>query len=174
MKSFLPVILTMAIMIIPVSACSTSQTACPKIGDQAPEITFIGMDGKNVNLSDYSGKPVILNTWNLSCIECKREMPFFQEIYAQYNAKGLVLLSINTLDGLGSSTKDFLAKNNYTFSVVYDKNQDVYKKFCCAKNADPYTFFIGTDGTIKTIKIGGFVSKDELLNEVTKILPAGE
>jgi peroxiredoxin len=172
MKSFLPIILALAIMIIPIAGCGTPQTACPKIGNKAPEITFIGMDGKNVNLSDYAGKPVILNTWNLSCIECKHEMPFFQEVYSQCKEKGLVLLSINTLDGTGNSTKDFLSKNNYTFTVLYDKNQDIYKRFCCPKNADPYTIFIGTDGTIKGFKIGGFTSKDELMTEVNKILPA--
>lgn len=171
MKSLLLALLSIAFILVPISACSTPQSACPKIGDRAPDITFIGMDGKNVNLSDFSGKPVILNTWNLSCIECKREMPFFQDLHAQYSSKGLVLLSINTLDGLGTSTRDFLSKNKYTFQVVYDKNQDIYKKFCCAKNADPYTFFIGSDGTVKAIKIGGFTSMDELTSEVSKILP---
>ncbi|RPJ63158.1 MAG: TlpA family protein disulfide reductase [Dehalococcoidia bacterium] len=173
MKSLLPIILAIVIMIIPIAGCGgASPTACPKIGDKAPDITFIGMDGKNVNLSDYAGKPVILNTWNLSCIECKREMPFFQEVYFQYKEKGLVLLSINTLDGIGNSTKDFLSKNNYTFTVLYDKNQDIYKKFCCPKNADPYTIFIGTDGIIKGFKIGGFIGTDDLITEVNKILPA--
>jgi peroxiredoxin len=173
MRSMIIVILAMALIILPVAGCGAPQTSCPKIGDKAPDFTFIGMDGKSVNLSDFAGKPVIVNTWNLSCIECKKEMPFFQDVYNQYKSKGLVVLSVNTLDGIGLSTKDFLSKNGYTFTALYDKNQDIYKKFCCPKCADPYTFFIGSDGTMKSFKIGGFTSKDELMIEVNKILPAG-
>jgi peroxiredoxin len=172
MKSLIPVIMVMALLILPMAGCGTPQAACPKIGDKAPDFTFIGMDGKSVNLSDFAGKPVIVNTWNLNCIECKHEMPFFQDVYTQYKAKGLILLSVNTLDGIGTSTKDFLSKNGYTFTVLYDKNQDIYKKFCCPKSADPYTFFIGADGLMKSFKIGSFSSKDELMAEVNKILPA--
>ncbi len=173
MKSLIPVIIALALLILPMAGCGTPQAACPKIGDKAPDFSFIGMDGKTVSLSDFAGKPVIVNTWNLNCIECKHEMPFFQDVYTQYKAKGLVLLSVNTLDGIGTSTKDFLLKNGYTFTVLYDKNQDIYKKFCCPKSADPYTFFIGADGTIKSFKIGSFASKDELMKEVNKILPTG-
>ena len=173
MKSLIPVIIAMALFILPMAGCGTPQSNCPKIGDKAPDFSFIGMDGKTVNLSDFAGKPVIVNTWNLNCIECKHEMPFFQDVYTQYKAKGLILLSVNTLDGIGTSTKDFLSKNGYTFTVLYDKNQDIYKKFCCPKCADPYTFFIGADGTMKSFKIGSFASKDELMIEVNKILPAG-
>jgi len=171
LRALIPLLLLAALFITPLYGCGNAQTTCPKIGDKAPDFTFIGMDGKNVSLSDFAGKPVIINTWNLNCIECKHEMPFFQEVYDSYKGKGLVLLSVNTLDGIGMSTKDFLSKNGYTFTVLYDKNQDVYKKFCCPKCADPYTFFVAPDGTMKSFKIGGFTSKDELLAEVNKILP---
>lgn len=171
MKSFLMIIIAISLILVPSLGCSSAQAACPKIGDKAPDFTLIDIDGKNVSLRDFSGKPVVINTWNLNCIECKREMPFFQDLYNSYKEKGLILLSINTLDGIGSSTKDFLSSNGYSFTVLYDKNQEIYKKFCCPKSADPYTFFIGTDGTVKSFKIGSFTSNDELLAEVNKILP---
>jgi peroxiredoxin len=172
MRAFSLAALCLALILIPALGCGGATTTCPKIGDKAPDFTFVGLDGKNVSLSEYAGKPVIVNTWNLNCVECKHEMPFFQEVYDANKASGLVLLSVNTLDGIGASTKDFISKNGYTFTVLYDKNQDIYKKFCCPKCADPYTFFIGTDGNMKSFKIGGFASKDELLTEVKKILPA--
>jgi peroxiredoxin len=158
-------------MTMPMIGCGASQTTCPRLGDKAPDFTFIGLDGGKVSLSDYAGKPVIINTWNLSCIECKHEMPYFQSINAKYQDKGLVILSVNTLDGIGTSTKEYISKSGFTFTVLYDKNQDVYKKFCCAKCDDPYTFFISSDGSITSIKIGGFKSEEEILTEVKKILP---
>jgi peroxiredoxin len=172
MRAFFLSLLCFTLILIPAIGCGGAQPTCPKIGDKSPNFTFIALDGKNVSLSDFAGKPVIINTWNLNCVECKREMPYFQEIYNEKKAAGLVLLSVNTLDGIGTSTKDFITKNGYTFTVLYDKNQDIYKMFCCPKCADPNTFFIGADGNMKSIKIGGFTSKDELLTEVNKILPA--
>lgn len=160
--------IVISLLLIPLAGCGGTQT-CPKIGDRAPDFTLPGIDGKSVSLSDFSGKPVIINTWSISCIECKKEMPYFQEIYNQYAPGGLVFLSVNTLDSTGSA-RDFLSKNGYTFTVLFDLKNEIYKKFCCPKNADPNTFFIGADGTIKAIKIGGFASKDELANEVNKIM----
>ena len=144
--------------------------SCPKIGDKAPDFTLPGLDGKNVSLSDFAGKPVIINTWSTSCIECKKEMPFFQDIANQYKSQGLIILSVNTLDNT-STAKDFLSKNSYSFTAVLDMKQEIYKKYCCPKNADPNTFFIGADGTLKSIKIGGFATRDELATEVKKIIP---
>jgi peroxiredoxin len=168
MRVFIPTIMAIGLMLIPMANCGTPQ-ACPKIGDKAPDFTLPAIDGTYVSISNFAGKPVIINTWSVSCIECKKEMPYFQEICNQYVPKGLIFLSINTMDSTGT-IKEFLSKNGYNFTVLLDLKNDVYKKFCCPKNADPNTFFIGADGVIKSIKIGGFASKDELANEVRKIV----
>ncbi|MGA2368257.1 MAG: TlpA disulfide reductase family protein [Dehalococcoidia bacterium] len=143
--------------------------ACPRIGDPAPNFTLPTYEGKTISLSDYAGKPVIINTWSVSCIECKKEMPYLKEICDEYIPQGLVFLSVNTIDNTGVA-KDFLANNGYSFTVLFDSKGTIYKIYCCPKPADPYTFFIGKDGIIKSIKIGGFASKDDLVIEVNKIM----
>lgn len=164
MKHLLSVL--MAISVILVAGCGTPPV---KVGDRAPDFTLPGIDGKDISLGSYTGKPVIINTWNVNCIECKKEMPFFQEIGKQYADKGLIIISVNTLDSL-STTREFLSKNGYSFVTVLDIKQDIYKKYGCPKAADPYTFFIGTDGVVKSVKVGGFTSQKELENEVEKIV----
>jgi peroxiredoxin len=170
MKSVLPILLATLTFAVLLAGCGTPVQSCPKIGDKAPDFTLPGIDGKNVSLSDYAGKPVVINTWSTSCIECKKEMPYFRDVVQQYAPKGLVFLSVNTMDS-NSTARDYLNQNGYNFITLIDLKTVIYKKFCCPKNADPNTFFIGTDGTIKSIKIGGFATKDELLNEVQKIMP---
>jgi len=169
MRSFIPLLLVIAAVIGVLAGCGTPQQACPKIGDKAPDFTLPGLDGKNISLSTFAGKPVIINTWSVSCIECKKEMPYFYDISKQYGVQGLVILSVNTLDSTGT-VKDFLSKNGYSFTTAIDLKNEIYKKFCCPKAADPNTFFIGTDGTIKSIKIGGFATEDDLVTEVKKII----
>jgi peroxiredoxin len=160
MKLLSSIILAASLFLAVLSGCNNAQ-ACPRIGDKAPDFTLPSIDGNNISLSDYTGKPVIINTWSISCIECKREMPFFQEIYSNYKNKGLTLISVNTMDSIADA-RAFLSKNNYDFPVVFDYKNEIYKKFCCPKQADPNTFIINGTGTIKSIKIGAFSSKDEL------------
>ena len=161
--------MVIAFSLVLISGCGGGATTSARIGDKAPDFTLPGLDGKNVSLSSFSGKPVIINTWNVNCIECKKEMPFFKEIAGDYAARGLVILSVNTQDNV-ATTSDFLSKNGYSFTTLLDLKNDIYKKYNCPKTADPYTFFIGADGIIKSIKIGGFASKAELVAEVSKIV----
>jgi peroxiredoxin len=167
MKRLLLAFMAIVFSLILISGCGTP---CLKIGDKAPDFTLEGIDGNKVSLSDFTGKPVIINTWNVNCIECKKEMPFFQEIANQYTGKGLVILSVNTQDNR-VNTKNFLSERGYTFTAVLDVKNDIYKKYSCTnKPADPISFFIGSDGVIKSIRIGGFASKDELVNAVKMII----
>ena len=167
MKHLLSILIATVFSIALLAGCGG--TSPVKEGDRAPDFTLPGIDGGNISLSNYVGKPVIVNTWNVNCSECKREMPFFQEIGKQYEDKGLVIISVNTLDSI-STARDFLSKNGYTFTTVVDIKQDIYKKYGCPKAADPYTFFIGSDGIVKSVKIGGFASQEDLEKEVKKII----
>ncbi|MGD0355322.1 MAG: TlpA disulfide reductase family protein [Dehalococcoidia bacterium] len=168
MKLFFSVLLVISICSIFLAGCGGA-AACPKIGDAAPNFTLPTYEGKNISLSDYAGKPVIINTWSVSCIECKKEMPYLKQICDEYVPQGLVFLSVNTLDST-SVAKDFLSQNGYNFTVLFDSKRTIYKTFCLPKEADPNTFFIGKDGIIKSIKIGGFASKDDVETEVQKIM----
>ncbi len=151
------------------SCAGSSIQSCPRIGDKAPDFTLPGLEGKNISLSDFAGRPVIINTWSISCIECKKEMPFFKQVQTKYADKGLVILSINTMDS-ASTVREFLNQNGYQFTVAFDFKNDIYKKYCCPKNADPNSFFIGRDGIIRSIKIGGFAGQNELEQELKKII----
>ncbi|MDD5312046.1 MAG: redoxin domain-containing protein [Dehalococcoidia bacterium] len=160
MKFSLAAILMTLITVSLLAGCGSTQT-CPRIGAKAPDFSLTGSDGKNISLSSFSGKPVIINTWSVSCIECKKEMPYFQEIYKKYSPQGLVILSVNTLDSVATA-RDFMSANGYTFTLLFDQEHVIYKNFCCPKNADPNTFFISADGILKGIKIGGFVNEEEI------------
>ena len=50
----------------------------------APDFTVEDTDGNKYKLSDFRGKPVIVNFWASWCGPCKMEMPDFEELYKQY------------------------------------------------------------------------------------------
>jgi peroxiredoxin len=178
MRSTILLILALALIILPIAGCGGApQASCPKIGDKAPDLTLVDMHGNNVSMSDYAGKPIIINTWSVSCTQCKEEMPYFNEVFRKYGANQLVFLSINTLDG-SNAINDYLSENGYTFKVLRDDGRKIINaKYGLPDSGplkgDPYTIFINNKGCIQNIKIGSFASKEELMIEVNKILPAG-
>jgi thiol-disulfide isomerase/thioredoxin len=63
-------------------------------GKPAPEITFKDLDGKDLSLSQYKGKVVLVNFWATWCEPCQVEIPWLIEIQQKYAAKGFTVLGI--------------------------------------------------------------------------------
>ena len=173
MRSSMPLLLVIAFIISMPAGCGAPQQACPKIGDKAPDFTLPGIDGKSISLSSFAGKPVIVNTWSISCIRCKEEMPFFQEVLVNSNQKNVAFISVNTMDNT-ADVKKFLSDNKYTFTAVSDMyRKTVNSTFCFPssgpRSGDPYTIFIDSNGIIKNIIIGGFSNKEELIKAIEQI-----
>src|SRR5271170_8469851 len=72
----------------------------------APDFTLQSLDGKTIRLSDFRGKPVVLNFWATWCEPCKIEMPWFVELQKQYAAGGLQFIGVAMDD---ASEKDIAA-----------------------------------------------------------------
>ena len=65
---------------------------------KAPDFVVYDKDGNKVGLSDYLGKPVVLNFWASWCGPCASEMPDFEEAYKERGDK-IQFLMINLTDG---------------------------------------------------------------------------
>jgi cytochrome oxidase Cu insertion factor (SCO1/SenC/PrrC family) len=63
-------------------------------GKVAPAFTLTDLEGKKVSLSDYKGRPVLVNFWATWCGPCKVEMPWFEEFRKQYAGQGFEILGL--------------------------------------------------------------------------------
>jgi len=88
----------------------------------APDFTLYDTDGKNVSLSDYKGKVVIINFWTTWCGPCRYEIPDLIQINKKYN-KDLIVLGIS-LDYDGPSVvPQFLERiGGVNYPILYDGN----------------------------------------------------
>ncbi len=115
--------------------------------EKAPDFTVYDADGKPVKLSDFIGKPVVLNFWASWCPPCKGEMPDFNEIYKQ-KGEEYQFMMVNLTDGARETVetaKSFIEEQGYEFPVFYDTDVDAAMKY--NTYSIPVTYFIKSDGT---------------------------
>jgi cytochrome c biogenesis protein CcmG/thiol:disulfide interchange protein DsbE len=148
-----------------VAGCSAQ---APQVGELAPDFQLPNLEGQSISLSDFRGEPVLVNFWASWCLPCRYEMPFIQEVYEEWSASGLVVLAINKGESL-STAKDFMQSYNLSFPALLDINQDVALEYNIW--SIPTTFFIDKDGIIQAIKVGPFLSKADIENSLSKIIP---
>ena len=84
-------------------------------GKAAPGFTLVDTAGKKVSLSDYKGRPVVVNFWATWCAPCKLEMPWFEEYRAKYKDQGFEVLGIAEDD----APKDEIVKTAKRAGVSY-------------------------------------------------------
>jgi thiol-disulfide isomerase/thioredoxin len=132
---------------------SSSQTQATK--ESAPDFIVKDTNGNNVSLSDFNGKPVVLNFWASWCPPCKSEMPDYEKMYKQYSAKGVVFMMVNLTDGDRETTataRQFLKDNHYTFTAYFDVKYDASNAYDISSIPD--SIFIDKDGNIINVYQG--------------------
>lgn len=70
-----------------------------------PSIRLANASGKLVNLSDFRGKPVVLNLWATECGGCRAELPVFMQMDQRYRGRGLAVVGVS-LDIMYSDLKN--------------------------------------------------------------------
>ena len=113
----------------------------------APNFTVQDVNGNAVSLSDFKGKPVVLNFWASWCPPCKGEMPDFESIY-KLRGQEVHFLMVNLTDGQQetvSTASAFIAEQGYTFPVYYDTQLDAATKY--GVYSVPATYFIDANGS---------------------------
>lgn len=115
---------------------------------QAPDFTVYDAQGNVHKLSDYFGKPIVLNFWATWCGPCKMEMPDFNEKYLELGDK-VQFLMVNATDGTRDTVETasaFITETGYQFPVFYDTGLEASDLY--GVNALPSTFFIDKEGNV--------------------------
>ncbi len=175
-RVILPVILTLVLLVTGCSAGSepldgespTAPVEGAQVDNLAPNFQLQNLDGQTVSLSNFRGKPVLVNFWATWCPPCRSEMPYIQEIYEEWTNKGLVVLTINIGES-SSKVEEFMQSLNLSFTVLLDTKQDVAQRYNIT--GIPTTFFIDKDGIIQDKVISAFQNKTQIENRLSKIIP---
>ncbi len=133
-----------------------------------PDFTVQDWDGNEVKLSDYLGKPIVLNFWAHWCGPCQQEMPEFNAAYERLGGE-VIFLMVHEGAAVDAG-KEKVTEGGYTFPVVFDVDSSAGNLY--GITAFPTTFFINEDGNLQGYYIG--VMSEELLQQGIDMIYAEE
>lgn len=125
-------------------------------GALAPDFLLEQLEGEDLRLSDFRGYPVVLNFWATWCEPCRKEMPELVEAYDRYGGEGLVIIGVNLQEGK-SIAGPFVEDYGIDFPIVVDRDGDLWDHYRLL--GLPTTYFIDSDGVIRSVFRGPFVEE---------------
>jgi len=149
---------------------TSSGTQTQKTLVSAPDFTVIDKNGNSVSLSDFIGRPIVLNFWASWCPPCKAEMPDYEDLYQEYSQKGVVFIMINMTDGSRETVNtatNFIADKGYSFPVYFDTLYSAAIAYNISSIPD--SIFINKDGKIVSSYVG-MIDADTLKSNLEKII----
>lgn len=153
----------LAFILVACSAPAPDRIA-PEVGAFAPDFELVDISGKMVRLSDFLGRPVLINFWATWCPPCLMEMP---DIHSRYEAfyPELVVLAVDE----GETADVVQAFSQYaelSFDPLLDEYGEVGKLYQVRGN--PTSFFIDAEGVVRVLQIG-MMTGDLLDRNLAKI-----
>lgn len=136
----------------PQDSAAPEETEPPKV--KAPDFTVENADGEAVKLSDYVGKPIVLNFWASWCSPCKSEMPEFNAAWEELEGE-VQFLMVNMTDGSREtmdSAKEYVEGEGFTFPVLFDTNSEAAIAY--SAYSLPTTYFIDAEGYLVARAVG--------------------
>src|SRR5947207_5695758 len=129
----------------------THSVSDPLVGHPAPNFSLVMLHSDSrksaLSLSNFKGKPIVLNFWASWCQPCKDELPLLENAWKQLQAqkKDIVFLGIDFQESSSDATS-FLQQYGITYLAGLDINVSIASKYIVTSL--PQTIFISRDGSI--------------------------
>ncbi len=143
------------------------ETSSPLVGTVAPKFALPSLIKATqlYSLSEFAGKPAVLNFFSPACIPCRAELPTFASLGQQYQGK-INFLGIDETSSSGAAIS-LVKADHVKYPVVIDANGDLVGPYLIP--GVPVTVFIGANGIVRGY-IAGAISKATLISQTQQLL----
>ncbi len=139
----------------------------------ADDFMVYDIAGKEVNLSDFRGQPLVVNFWASWCPPCVWEMPDFNQVWRE-RQDDVMFMMVNVIDGkkeTEKSGKEFFQEKGFSFPVYFDIDQNAVETF--GVYSYPQTLFIDKHGYFVAYAKGA-IDAATLQEAIDMTIEAGE
>jgi thiol-disulfide isomerase/thioredoxin len=124
------------------------------IPERRPDITLADRDGKQRALSEWDGKPLVINFWATWCAPCRREIPMLNTLAREHRDQGVEVIGIAV--DFRDDVLQYLQKMpiDYTVLIGEQDGMDAARAFGMETIGLPFTAFTDSAGRIATVHVG--------------------
>jgi thiol-disulfide isomerase/thioredoxin len=132
-----------------------------------PDIVLPTLDGGTFRLAAEHGKPVVVNFWATWCLPCRAELPAFEQVIKSYQGDDLVIVGVDLAEPPDVVSK-YVAELGLTYPIALDEDGEVSALYRI--QGLPTTLFVGRDGTIRDVVVGGPLTKAAIESQVADLI----
>lgn len=147
-----------------------NDSAPVELGKKPKDFSLTTFSGDVIHTADLRGKVVLVNFWASWCATCDEEAALLEQawqVYQTADPEGVTFLGVAYMDTEPAS-RAFLAEYGVTYPNGPDLRGAISKIY--QVNSVPETYILDADGTLRYLKIGPFISLDEIISAVDAIL----
>jgi cytochrome c biogenesis protein CcmG/thiol:disulfide interchange protein DsbE len=133
------------------------------VGARMPEFTLTTFDGETIASRDLQGKVLLVNFWASWCKPCEQEAAELEQAYQMVKDDGVVFLGVDYVD-TEREARAYLAR----FGITYPNGPDLRTRISQAFRIRgvPESYVVASDGTIVSVKIGPYLSLQEIIDAI--------
>ena len=120
--------MTRALLSLGLACALGACAAAPTLPAPAPDFVLTDLSGKTVRLSDFRGRPVLVDFWAAWCVPCRESIPGYEKIFEARRAAGFVVVGVDE-DDAKTDVAEFARKNAVAYPLLRDPERRAYNAF---------------------------------------------